>query len=41
MNVRVPGEGDITAFWVIIGVMVACSWRCSRLFRRRGLALTR
>jgi magnesium transporter len=23
MNVRVPGEGDLTAFWIIVGAMVA------------------
>ena len=24
MNVGVPGEGDIAAFWIIVGVMVRC-----------------
>jgi len=36
MNVRVPGEGSIHAFWVIMGVMVAVLISLLAVFRRRG-----
>src|SRR5436309_4289212 len=36
MNVRVPGEGSLTAFWVIAGVMVALLIGLVAVFRRRG-----
>ena len=36
MNVRVPGEGNITAFWVIMGVMIGLVALLIALFRRRG-----
>ena len=36
MNVTVPGEGSIVAFWVIIGVMVALLAGMLGYFRRRG-----
>jgi magnesium transporter len=36
MNVRVPGEGDSGAFWVIMGVMVATLAAMLAYFRRRG-----
>jgi magnesium transporter len=36
MNVRVPGQGSIEAFWVLIGVMVAVLGGMLWLFRRRG-----
>src|SRR3954462_9420066 len=36
MNVRVPGEQDVTAFWIIIGVMVVILVGLLGLFRRRG-----
>jgi magnesium transporter len=36
MNVGVPGERSITAFWIIIGVMVAILVGLIGLFRRRG-----
>ena len=36
MNVRVPGEGDITAFWVIMVAMVAMLGGMLGYFRRRG-----
>jgi magnesium transporter len=36
MNVGVPGEGSVPAFWVIIGVMVAILVGLIGLFRRRG-----
>ena len=35
MNVRVPGEGDITAFWIIVGIMVALGVGLVTLFRWR------
>jgi magnesium transporter len=36
MNVRVPGEADITAFWVIMGVLVALAGGMLGYFRHRG-----
>jgi magnesium transporter len=36
MNVHVPGEGGTTAFWIIIGVMVATLVAMIAYFRRRG-----
>jgi LPXTG-motif cell wall-anchored protein len=36
MNVRVPGEQSITAFWIIIGVMVAVLAGLLGVFKRRG-----
>jgi magnesium transporter len=36
MNVTVPGEGSLVAFWVIIGVMVALLAGMLGYFRRRG-----
>jgi magnesium transporter len=36
MNVRVPGEQNLTAFWIIIGVMVVLLAGAVAFFRRRG-----
>jgi len=36
MNVRVPGEGSIEAFWIIAAVMVVMLVGLFALFRRRG-----
>jgi Mg2+ and Co2+ transporter CorA len=36
MNVHVPGQGDIGAFWIIIGVMVVSFVGLLAVFRRRG-----
>jgi magnesium transporter len=36
MNVGVPGEGDMTAFWAVIAVMVAMLGGMLAYFRRRG-----
>jgi magnesium transporter len=36
MNVHVPGEQDVTGFWIIIGVMVVVLVGLLGLFRRRG-----
>ena len=36
MNVRVPGQGTIHAFWIIVGVMVITLVGCIALFRKRG-----
>jgi magnesium transporter len=36
MNVRVPGEQDLTGFWIIIGVMVVLLAGAVAFFRRRG-----
>jgi magnesium transporter len=36
MNVRVPGEGSIAAFWVVVGVMVAVLSIMLAVFKRRG-----
>jgi magnesium transporter len=36
MNTHVPGEEGMTAFWVVIGVMVLVLVGMLTLFRRRG-----
>src|SRR5438034_741946 len=36
MNVRVPGEQSIVAFWIIVGVMVAMLVGMVAFFRHRG-----
>ena len=36
MNVKVPGEGSIHAFWVIMVVMLAVLVGVALFFRRRG-----
>jgi Mg2+ and Co2+ transporter CorA len=36
MNVGVPGEGDRTAFWIIIASMFALLGGLVWAFRRRG-----
>src|ERR671936_17235 len=36
MNVRVPGQGTIGAFWIVLGVMAAMLVGLLALFRRRG-----
>jgi magnesium transporter len=36
MNVAVPGEGDLTAFWLIMGLMAAVLVGLVAYFRRRG-----
>jgi magnesium transporter len=36
MNVRVPGQGTIGAFWIIVGTMVVMLGGLLGLFRRRG-----
>jgi magnesium transporter len=36
MNVAVPGEGSIHAFWIIVGCMVALLVGMLAFFRRRG-----
>ncbi|HYF25059.1 MAG TPA: magnesium transporter CorA family protein [Baekduia sp.] len=36
MNVHVPGEGDVTAFWVVVGIMVVVLVGMLAAFRRRG-----
>ncbi|HWH44357.1 MAG TPA: magnesium/cobalt transporter CorA [Thermoleophilaceae bacterium] len=36
MNVSVPGEGDLTAFWIILGVMAVMLVGMLTIFRRRG-----
>ena len=36
MNVGVPGEGDMTAFWAVIAVMVAMLGGMLAYFRKRG-----
>jgi magnesium transporter len=36
MNVGVPGEGDMTAFWIIAAAMVALLIGMVTYFRRRG-----
>ena len=40
MNVRVPGEGEIAPFWVIVGVLVALGVGLLALFRGRPLAVS-
>lgn len=36
MNVHVPGEGDIEAFWIVVGAMVATLAGMLMYFRKRG-----
>src|SRR6476659_4703872 len=36
MNVRVPGQGSIAAFWIVVGGMVVMLVSLLALFRRRG-----
>ena len=36
MNVRVPGEQDMTAFWIVVGSMLAILVAMVAYFRRRG-----
>src|SRR4051794_26400459 len=36
MNVRVPGQGDIGAFWIVLGSMLALLTGMVAYFRRRG-----
>src|SRR3954447_10614529 len=36
MNVGVPGEGDVAAFWIIVGAMVAMLVGMIAFFKRRG-----
>ena len=36
MNVRVPGEQSIVAFWIIIGVMLVVLTGLVAYFRKRG-----
>jgi magnesium transporter len=36
MNVRVPGQGSIAAFWIVVGAMVVLMVGLLALFRRRG-----
>src|SRR4051794_161655 len=36
MNVRVPGQGTIGAFWIVVGTMAAMLVTLLWLFRRRG-----
>jgi magnesium transporter len=36
MNVHVPGEGSITAFWIIVGTLVVVLVTMLALFRKRG-----
>jgi magnesium transporter len=36
MNVRVPGQGHIGPFWIIVGIMVVSFVGLLALFRRRG-----
>ena len=37
MNVRVPGQGHIEGFWIVVGVMVALLVGTLAAFRRRGV----
>jgi magnesium transporter len=36
MNVGVPGEGDVAAFWIVLGAMLALLVGMLTYFRRRG-----
>jgi Mg2+ and Co2+ transporter CorA len=36
MNVRVPGEGSIGAFWIVVAAMLVMLVGLFALFRRRG-----
>ncbi len=37
MNVKVPGQGEIDAFWIVVGAMVVLLVGLIALFRRRGI----
>jgi LPXTG-motif cell wall-anchored protein len=37
MNVRVPGQGQIEAFWAVVGLMAVLLVGLVVLFRRRGI----
>ena len=37
MNVRVPGQGHIEGFWIVVGVMVTLFVGTIAMFRRRGV----
>jgi magnesium transporter len=36
MNVRVPGQGNIGAFWIVLGAMMVLLVGMVAFFRRRG-----
>lgn len=36
MNVRVPGEGDLHAFWIVVGAMIVTLGGMLGYFRKRG-----
>ena len=36
MNVKVPGQGSVAAFWIVVAVMVVMLGGLLALFRRRG-----
>ena len=36
MNVHVPGEGEVSAFWIVVGIMVATISGMFVYFRKRG-----
>ena len=36
MNVRVPGQGSIAAFWIVVAAMIVMLGTLLALFRRRG-----
>jgi magnesium transporter len=36
MNVHVPGEGNLAAFWIIVAAMAAILVALTLYFRRRG-----
>ena len=36
MNVHVPGQGSVEAFWVVVGIMVVVLSALLLFFRRRG-----
>jgi magnesium transporter len=36
MNVRVPGQGSIGAFWIVVAAMVVMLGSLLVVFRRRG-----
>ena len=36
MNVEVPGEGDLTAFWLVVLLMVGMLGGMLAYFRKRG-----
>ena len=37
MNVAVPGQGELAAFWIVVGVMAFLLVALIALFRRRGI----